>query len=156
MAIIITASQIYEISSNEKIIDNIYKGIELDEITISEFYGEISDSIDVEIYNFKEDYYEIESSLILPFIDYVADTNENITNVERETDRFNIGQQHYYEEDVSYNYSLTINKNVRQGTIKRVSDIGRQRFNNFHSTYLTFNSNPFKSKIGIVYSVNKT
>lgn len=72
MAIIITAKQIYDIVSNDKIIDNYTDGIDIDENIPSAIYGTISNSYTIQLYEWDS---AADSTELRDYLKYIGDEN---------------------------------------------------------------------------------
>ena len=122
MAIIITASQIYEIVSNEKIIDNNVGGIDTTEDEINKNYGTVSNTIEINLYEWNEDG-NFASLDINDFLIYVGNEQND------ETYNINIHYDHgtYF---ITGSFVFNIEKNVKPGKIYLMMERDGQSFSN--------------------------
>ena len=132
MAIIITASQIYNISNNDKVIDNNTGGIETDENTPSDIYGTISNSYTLQLYEWQN----ATSTNIRDYLKYVGDQNENQKGIEFNVELADIndaagtgGQQGAFADYLSATITFKVDKRVRIGKIYSCDSVDRQMYN---------------------------
>ena len=129
MAIVITASQIYEIIDNHKIIDNPSNGIEFDEDELKKVYGTISNTIDINMYEWTND--ESHSTDFRDFLTWSGNpTNEELYNVQRHLEEDPSSQPtRFIEETISADLEFNINEKVNSNKIYLMADLNTQYFN---------------------------
>ena len=116
MAIIITASQIYNIIENNKIIDNNIDGIEGDEDKLDDNYGIISQQITIQLYEWNT------SATGLNIDDYLTwvgeEKNDDIYEIERDISTTGANVTNEY---LKIKLKFNINEIVQEGQIYSVN-----------------------------------
>lgn len=129
MSIIITANQIYEIISNNKIIDNFTNGIESNEDELKKVYGTISNIIDINMYKWSND--ESTSNDFRDFLTWEGNSyNESIYNIQRDLNEDDTSKPtRFIKEIISADLKFNINEKVNSNKIYLMADIYTQYFN---------------------------
>ena len=126
MAIIIAASQIYDILDNEKVIDNNVGGIDTSEDELQKTYGTVSNTIEINLFEWNKDG-DFSSTDIDDFVTYIGNEQNNETyNITLHEDTATYSKEY----SITGNFRFNIEKNVKPGKIYLMIDRDSQSFNN--------------------------
>lgn len=130
MAILITASQIYDILDNEKVVDNNISGIDSDENKIEQINGTISNTYSIKLYEWDDS--TPSSTELRDYLKYVGDENNNgqieMHATLTESPRIPTGMIAAYHDYISCVIKFKVDKNVKIGKIYSCDSINHQFF----------------------------